>query len=175
MCPTATESKPAPMGTVPPAEARPRLPAWLMAGLLVLVTMALYWPVTVHDFVNFDDDVYVTANARVQSGLSWGNIKWACLNSVCDNWNPLTVWSHMAVCQVCGLNPWGHHLTNVLLHAFNAGLVFALLQVMTGATWRSLLVAALFAMHPLRVEAVAWVSERKDLLSGFFGLLALIA
>ena len=90
-------------------------------------------------------------------------------------WHPLTVLSHMAVCQVFGLNPWGHHLTNVLLHALNAGLVFALLQQMTGATWRSLLVAALFAVHPLRVESVAWVAERKDVLSGFFGLLALMA
>ncbi len=81
----------------------------------------------------------------------------------------------MLDCQLFGLNPWGHHLTSVLLHALNAGLVFALLQQMTGATWRSLLVAALFALHPLRVESVAWVSERKDVLSGFFGLLALMA
>ena len=90
-------------------------------------------------------------------------------------WQPLTMWSHMVICQVFGLNPWGHHLANVLLHALNAGLVFALLQQMTGATWRSLLVAALFAVHPLRVEAVAWVTERRDVLSAFFGLLALIA
>jgi Flp pilus assembly protein TadD len=175
MRPPASEAKPALPSAAAPVLARPRVPGWLMAGLLVLVTMALFWPATRCDFVTADDDVYVTANARVQSGLSWENIKWACLNSVCDNWNPLTVWSHMAVCQVCGLNPWGHHLSNVLLHALNAGLVFALLQAMTGATWRSLWVAALFAVHPLRVEAVAWVSERKDLLSGFFGLLALIA
>jgi Tfp pilus assembly protein PilF len=146
-----------------------------MAGLLVLGTMALYWPATRCDFVNYDDDLYVTANVHVQNGLTWESIKWACLNPVCCNWHPLTVWSHMAVCQVCGLNPWGHHLTNVLLHALNAGLVFALLQQMTGARWRSLLVAALFALHPLRVESVAWVSERKDVLSGFFGLLALMA
>ena len=81
----------------------------------------------------------------------------------------------MVDCQVFGLNPWGHHVTNVLVHALNAGLVFVWLQLMTGATWRSLLVAALFAVHPLRVESVAWVTERKDVLSGFFGLLALIA
>jgi hypothetical protein len=80
----------------------------------------------------------------------------------------------MLDCQLFGLNPWGHHLTSVLLHALNAALVFALLQQMTGATWRSLFVAALFAVHPLRVESVAWVAERKDVLSGFFGLLALI-
>jgi len=148
---------------------------WVVAGLLALVTLGLYWPVTGYDFVNFDDDFYVTANAQVQGGLTWEGIKWACLNPVADNWHPLTVWSHMLVCQLCGLNPWGHHLANVLLHALNGVLVFALLNMMTGAGWRSLLVAALFALHPLRVESVAWVSERKDVLSGFFGLLALIA
>jgi tetratricopeptide (TPR) repeat protein len=157
------------------AMARTRLATWLMAVLLVLVALALYWRATGYDFVNYDDDAYVTSNVHVQSGLTWERIKWACLNPVAANWHPLTVWSHMLVCQVFGLNPWGHHLTNVLLHALNAGLVFALLQVMTGARWRSLLVAALFAVHPLRVESVAWVAERKDVLSGFFGLLALIA
>jgi tetratricopeptide (TPR) repeat protein len=155
--------------------ARLRLPVWLMAGLLVLVTMALYWPAKRHNFVNYDDDLYVTSNVHVENGLTWESIKWACLNPVCWNWHPVTVLSHMAVCQVCGLRPWGHHLTNMLLHALNAGLVFGLLQSMTGARWRSLLVAALFAVHPLRVESVAWVSERKDVLAGFFGLLALMA
>jgi len=152
-----------------------RFSVCLMAGLLVLGTFSLYWPATGYDFVSYDDDVYVTSNAHVQSGLTLKSIKWACSNPVCCNWHPITVWSHMLVCQLSGLNPWGHHLTNVVLHALNAGLVFALLQLMTGATWRSLLVAALFAVHPLRVESVAWVSERKDVLSGFFGLLALIA
>jgi len=154
---------------------RSRLPVWLMAVLLVLVTMALYWPATRCDFVNLDDGLHVTANVRVQSGLSWENIKWALWNPVADDWQPLSVCSHMVDCQLFGLNPWGHHLTNVLLHALNAGLVFVLLQLMTGATWRSLLVAALFALHPLRVESVAWVTERKDVLSAFFGLLALLA
>jgi len=152
-----------------------RIPLWLIAAFLMLVTVALYWPVTGYDFINFDDPEYVTANPHVQGGLTWESIRWACLNPVSCNWHPLTVWSHMAVCEMTGLNPWGHHLTNVVLHALNAGLVFALLQLMTGATWRSLLVAALFAIHPLRVESVAWVSERKDVLSGFFGLLALTA
>ena len=155
--------------------AQPRLPGWLMAGSLVLVTMAIYWPATQCDFIHFDDPDFVTSNVHVQNGLTWENIKWACVNPVADNWHPLTVWSHMLVCQVCGLKPWGHHLANVALHALNGGLVFALLQRITGATWRSLLVAALFALHPLRVESVAWVSERKDVLSGFFGLLALMA
>ena len=155
--------------------APPRLPGWLMAALLVLMTMALYWPVTRCGFVNFDDGLYVTENAHIQNGLTWEGMKWACVNPVADNWHPVTVWSHMLVRQVCGLKPWGHHLANVLLHALNAALVFALLRQMTGAAWRSLWVAALFALHPLRVESVAWVAERKDVLSGCFGLLALMA
>jgi tetratricopeptide (TPR) repeat protein len=153
----------------------PRLPVWLLAVMLVLVTMALYWPATRCDFVNLDDGLHVTSVVQVQRGLSLEGIKWAFFNPVADNWSPITVLSHMLVCQVFGLNPWGHHLANVLLHAFNAGLVFALLQQTTGAKWRSLLVAALFAVHPLRVESVAWVTERKDVLSSFFGLLALMA
>jgi tetratricopeptide (TPR) repeat protein len=146
-----------------------------MAALLVLVTLVLYWPVTGHGFVAFDDHAYVTENSHVQAGLSWEGVKWAFSNPVCCNWHPVTVLSHMLDCQAFGLNPWGHHLTSLLLHAVNAMLVFWLLQQMTGARWRSLLVAALFALHPLRVESVAWVAERKDVLSGFFGLLALMA
>ena len=148
---------------------------WLPALALVLVTIAVYWPATQCDFVNYDDDAYVLANGRVQNGLTWENVQWACWHPVSCNWHPLTVWSHMAVCQVCGLKPWGHHFTNVVLHALNGGLVFVLLQQMTGVAWPSLLVAALFALHPLRVESVAWVSERKDVLSACFGLLALLA
>src|ERR1035441_1950826 len=109
--------------------------------ILAMVTVALYWPATQCDFSGYDDDAYVTLNARGQNGLTWESLGWACLNPVCCNWHPLTVWSHMAVCQVCGLKPWGHHLANVLLHALNAGLVFALLQLLTGARWRSLWVA----------------------------------
>ena len=112
---------------------------------------------------------------RSKTGLTWEGMRWALFNPVAGDWHPLTVLSHMVDCQLFGLNPWGHHLTNVLLHALNAGLVFVLLQQMTGAMWRSLLVAALFAVHPLRVESVAWVAERKDVLSGCFGLLALMA
>ena len=154
--------------------ARSHFPVWLLAVLLALMTIALYWPATRHDFINYDDQTYVTENVPVQSGLTLENIKWAFLNPVACNWHPLTVLSHMLDCQLFGLRPWGHHLTNVLLHALNAVLVFALLRQLTGAMWRSLLVAALFAVHPLRVESVAWVAERKDVLSGFFGLLALI-
>jgi len=154
--------------------ARSRLPVWLMAALLVLVTMALYWPATRSDFINLDDADAVTANVQVRNGLTWESVKWAFLNPMNSNWHPVTVLSHMVDCQLFGLKPSGHHLINVLFHALNAVLVFALLQQMTGATLRSLIVAALFAVHPLRVESVAWVAERKDVLSGFFGLLSLV-
>jgi Tfp pilus assembly protein PilF len=143
--------------------------------VLVLVTIGLYVPATGHSFVSYDDKEYVLDNTHVTSGLSLENARWAFRSGYAANWHPVTWLSHMLDCQLFGLNPWGHHLTNVLLHALNAGLVFALLQQMTGAVWRSLFVAALFAVHPLRVESVAWVAERKDVLSGFFGLLSLIA
>jgi tetratricopeptide (TPR) repeat protein len=139
-----------------------------------VLVIVLYWPALQHGFVNYDDDRYVTGNARVQNGLTFENIRWAFLNPVTDNWHPLTVLSHMLDCQFGGLNPWGHHLTSVLLQSANAALVFVLLSRLTGAVGRSLVVAALFAVHPLRVESVAWVAERKDVLSGLFGLLALI-
>ena len=153
----------------------PPPPVWLLAALLVLVTIATFWPATHCEFVNLDDNLHVTANVQVQKGLTLENIKWGLLNPVNCLWHPLTVWSHMLDCQLFGLKPWGHHLTSVLLHAVNTALVFLLLRGLTGAVWRSLLVAALFGWHPLRVESVAFVAERKDVLSGFFGLLALIA
>jgi protein O-mannosyl-transferase len=149
--------------------------AWLLAALLVLGTIAVYWPATLCDFVNYDDDLNLTANVHVQSKLSWEGIQWAFGNPLHTLWTPLTALSHTVVWQLCGLNPWGHHLANVLLHALNAALVFLLFQRMTGAGWRSLWVAALFAVHPLRVEAVVWVTERREVLSSFFGLLALMA
>ena len=168
------KSKTTPVGASVAVVARPRFPGWLVAAMLALVTLALYWPATHHDFINYDDDEYVTSNVHVQNGLTVESIKWAFLNPVSANWHPVTMLSHMLDCQVFGLKPWGHHLTSVLLHAFNTVLVFLLLRRMTGALWRSALVAALFAWHPLHVESVAWVAERKDVLSGFFGLLALI-
>jgi lipoprotein NlpI len=157
-----------------PVMARWHFPVWLIAALLALTTIALYWPATRCDFVNFDDSIYVTENPHVQGGLTLENVKWAFFNPVADNWHPLTMLSHMLDCQLFGLKPWGHHLTSVLLHAANTALVFLLLRNLTGAIWRSVLVAALFGLHPLHVESVAWVSERKDVLSTFFGLLALI-
>ena len=154
--------------------ARLRFPVWLVAALLVLVTVALYWPAMRCDFVNFDDPGYVTSNLHVQSGLSWEGVKWAFLKPVSCNWHPLTMLSHMVDCQLFGLKPWGHHLTSVLLHAINTFLVFLLLRRLTGALWRSLMVAALFGLHPVHVESVAWIAERKDVLSMCFGLLALL-
>jgi protein O-mannosyl-transferase len=171
----ATQAKPAPRRPAPPARAWPHLPGWLIAGLLLLVTIAIYWPATRGDFVSYDDDLHVTANVHVQKGLTWESFKWALLNPVNCIWHPVTTLSHMADCQLFGLNPWGHHLTSVLLHAVNTMLVFLLLWALTGARWRSVLAAALFGWHPLHVESVAWVAERKDVLSGLFGLLALMA
>jgi len=175
MCQRATQAEPAPLQPPTPAAGPPRRLGRLVAGSLALVTLALYWPATSCDFVNFDDDVYVTANPHVQSGLSVANLKWACVNPVGRNWHPVTVWSHMLDCQLYGLKPWGHHLTSVVLHAVNTALFFLLLWGLTGALWPSVVAAALWGWHPLHVESVAWISERKDLLSGGFGLLALMA
>jgi tetratricopeptide (TPR) repeat protein len=154
--------------------ARPGLPVWLIAVLLVLVTMALYWPATGHDFVNCDDPDYVTANPDVQGGLNWPSIQWAFSNLGLGFWHPLTWLSILADCQFYGLRAWGHHLTSVLLHAAGTGMLFLALQRMTRATWRSAFVAGLFGWHPLHVESVAWVSDRKDVLSGFFWMLTLL-
>jgi hypothetical protein len=146
----------------------------LLAALLLLTTVVLYWPATGNDFVNYDDPDYVTANPQVQGGLTWEAIKCAFSTPTSCNWHPVTMISHALDCQLFGLKPWGHHLTSLLLHATNAVLVFLLLCQMTGAMWRSLWVAAFFAVHPMRVESVAWVAERKDVLSSLFGFLGLI-
>ena len=147
-----TNSNPAPTGPSTPMMPGSRFPVWLMAALLALVTIALYWPATRCDFVNYDDDLSVTSNVHVQNGLTLENIKWAFINPVAAIWHPLTMLSHMLDCQLFGLKPWGHHLTSVLLHAVNTVLVFLLLRRLTGAIWRSLLVAAVFGLHPLHVE-----------------------
>ena len=171
----ATQSDPAPTGASIAAPARPRWLVWLVAVLLVLVTMALYWPVTGYDFVNFDDPDCVTANPHVQGGLTWENTRWAFTTLEIGLWLPLTWVSHMLDCQWFGLRPGWHHLSSVLWHAANTVLLFVVLRRMTGALWRSAMVAALFALHPLHVESVAWIAERKDVLSTFFVLLTLWA
>jgi tetratricopeptide (TPR) repeat protein len=147
----------------------------LICLALALVTTALYWPIIHHNFVNFDDDDYITNNSHVQAGLTWAGVIWAFQTGAAANWHPLTWLSHMLDCQLYGLNPGGHHSTNLLFHVANTLLLFLWLRQLTGALWRSAFVAALFAWHPLHVESVAWAAERKDVLSAFFWMLALIA
>ena len=143
--------------------------------MLVLVTLALYNPVSRHPFLNFDDDRYVTENVHVRAGLTWDSIAWAFTTFDEANWHPLTWLSHELDYQLFKLNPAGHHYTNLLLHCFNAVLLFLVLQAATGFTWRSLLAAAFLALHPVNVESVAWVAERKNVLSMMFFLLTLSA
>jgi tetratricopeptide (TPR) repeat protein len=128
-----------------------------------------------HEFVNYDDYQYVYENPRVASGLSLHGIQWAFTHVLGGNWHPLTTISHMLDCQLYGLQPWGHHLSNVLLHGLAAILLFLAFRELTRALWPSAAVAAVFAIHPLRVESVAWISERKDVLSGVFFMLILWA
>jgi len=147
----------------------------LLGALLVLATLLLYGPVTHHEFLTLDDRPYVTKNIHVSTGLNLGNLVWAFASFHASNWHPLTWISHMADCQLFGLNSGAHHLVNVALHAANVLLLFWLLQRATGAVWRSFFVAALFAVHPLNVETVAWVAQRKSLLCTLFSLLTIAA
>src|SRR4030095_3099590 len=126
-----------------------------------------------HYFVTYDDPQYVYENAKIAAGLSPQRVVWAFTHTVGGNWHPLTVMSHMLDCQLYGLKPAGHHLTNVLLHTVAVTLLFLVLREMTGSLWQSAFVAALFAIHPLHVESVAWISERKDVLSAVFFILTL--
>ena len=150
---------------------RPRL----LALLLALITFAAFLPATRFAFINYDDNDYVTANPPVQAGLSWSGVKWAFTTRHANNWHPLTWLSHMADCTLFGLNPGGHHLVNVLFHTANTVLLFVLVLRLTGALWPAVFVAALFGWHPLHVESVAWIAERKDVLSTFFALLTLLS
>ena len=149
---------------------RPRL----MALLLALVTLLVFLPAADHGFSIFDDDDYATANPVVQNGLTWAGVKWAFITGHASNWHPVTWLSHMTDCELFGLNAGAHHSVSLLLHAANAALLLLLLFRLTGALWPSAFVAALFAWHPLHVESVAWIAERKDVLSTFFALLALL-
>jgi len=143
--------------------------------VLVLAILGVFLPVIGLDFTNYDDPDYVIENRPVLAGLTLKSLGWAFTHSHSANWHPLTWISHMLDCQLYGLNPAGHHFTSLLFHAANSLVLFLLLRSMTGAIWSSASVAAIFALHPLRVESVAWVSERKDVLSAFFGLLCLWA
>jgi protein O-mannosyl-transferase len=150
--------------------------ATLLCGLLLAVgTLSLYGRAIGNDFVNCDDPVYVTKNAIVQGGLTWSNLRWALTSTSEANWHPLTWISHMADVSVFGLHPAGHHLHNNILHTINVVLLFLLVLQFTGSRVKSLLVAGLFAIHPLNVESVAWIAERKSLLSTLFLLLGLAA
>ena len=150
-------------------------PGRVLALLILVATLAVYLQVLWHPFVWLDDAAYVTQNPHVRAGLSAAGLRWAATSLEHANWHPLTWLSHMADVELFGLNPGPHHLVNVLVHCANALLVFALFLTATGERLRSAFVAALFALHPLHVESVAWVAERKDVLSSFFGLLALLA
>ena len=149
-----------------------RRPVALIYVLLALATVALYWPARHFEFLNYDDPDYVLANPHVLRGLSADGFLWAFKTLSSGNWHPVTSLSHMLDCQLFGRESGFHHLVNLLLHTANTLLLFGLLRRLTGAVFRSAFVAALFALHPLHVESVAWIAERKDVLSAFFGLLA---
>jgi len=141
--------------------------------VLTVVTLAIFWQVNQYDFIYFDDGVYVTHNSHIQSGITLDGFLWAFSTTYAEFWHPLTWLSLMFDYQLYGLNAGGYHLTNLVLHIMSALLLFWLFNRMTGAIWKSAFVAALFALHPLRVESVAWVAERKDVLSAFFWMLTL--
>src|SRR6266568_3925398 len=149
---------------------------WLTVGIcifLAALTWVIFGQTLRHDFINYDDPRYVYENTKITRGLSIAGIGWAFTHIHSENWHPLTTISHMLDCQLYGLKAGGHHFTNVLLHTIAAILLFLALQCMTGAFWRSAFVAAVFAIHPLHVESVAWVAERKDVLSGVFFVLTI--
>ena len=148
---------------------------FLACACLAFTTVAIYSRAARNPFLHVDDQNYVTENPHVQAGVTWQTLAWALTATTAQNWHPLTWLSHALDCQLYGLNPVGHHSTNILLHALNAVLLFLLLLRATGAKKRSLLVAALFALHPLNVESVAWIAERKNVLSTLFFLLTLAA
>ena len=146
----------------------------LTSLFLIIVTFAVYWQVGSYQFVNFDDGKYILENPHVRTGVTAEGFIWAFTSAYASNWHPLTWLSHMLDVQLFGLDPGPHHLVNVLFHAVNTVLLFLLLLRMTGAYWQSVFVAALFALHPLHVESVAWVAERKDVLSAFFWMVTLL-
>jgi len=151
---------------------------WVVFGVcicLALLTWAVFGQTLRHDFVNYDDPRYVYQNTRITNGLNIAGIAWAFTHIHAENWHPLTTITHMLDCQLYGLRAGGHHSTNVLLHTIGVILLFIVLRQMTGAFWQSAFVATVFAVHPLHVESVAWIAERKDVLSGVFFMLTLLA
>jgi Flp pilus assembly protein TadD len=152
----------------------PRLTMLLLA-LQTGATLAVFWPLTRNGFIGYDDFEYLVQNPHVATGVTWANTKWAFTAFYSSNWHPVTWFSHMLDVQIFGGRTGWHHFITLLIHAANTGLLFMLLRRMTGAIWRSALVAAFFALHPLHVESVAWAAERKDVLSAFFFMLTLLA
>ncbi|MCG6551153.1 MAG: hypothetical protein L7F77_02400, partial [Candidatus Magnetominusculus sp. LBB02] len=152
----------------------PRLKIIVCLTLIVIV-FSVFLQVKSFNFVYYDDDQYILTNLHVRGGFSISNLEWALTSNEYSNWFPLTWVSHMADVWLYGLWPGGHHLTNVCLHAVNTVLLFLFFSSVTGTIWRSALIAALFAAHPMRVESVAWVAERKDVLSAFFWISAMCA
>ncbi|HEY0461335.1 MAG TPA: hypothetical protein VGC97_19530, partial [Pyrinomonadaceae bacterium] len=142
---------------------------------LSALALLIYWQTTGFAFINLDDNQYVFDNPAVRGGLSWESIKWALTAFHSANWHPLTWISHMLDVRFFGLNAGGHHATNIILHLINSCLAFVVFRRMTGCFWRSATVAALFAVHPAHVESVAWIAERKDVLSTLFWLLTMFA
>jgi tetratricopeptide (TPR) repeat protein len=143
----------------------------LICLLLALTTVAVYWQVHHNEFISFDDHLYIVDNQHVKDGLTWQGLAWAFTSTRAYNWHPLTWISHMLDSEFYGSAPGGHHFTNVIFHAANAILLFLVIKRLTGDLWPSAFVAAVFALHPLHVESVAWASERKDVLSTFFWFL----
>src|ERR1035437_5300641 len=152
----------------------PRVQRVLICLLLAAAGVAVYWTAVGYDFINIDDHLYFGENEHVLAGLTWRSLAWACQTTLDASWYPLSWMSFMLDAELFGRGPAGPHLMNVLLHVANGILLFLRLRRLTGSLWRSAFVAGLFALHPLHVEPVAWVSERKDVLSTCFGLLALL-
>ena len=146
-----------------------------ICAALIAITWAVFGQTVGHEFVNFDDPNYVSENPQIHAGLNWQSIVWAFTHVHSHNWHPLTTMSHMLDWQLFGAKPGAHHFVNVLLHTIGAVLLFLLLEQMTSRIWPSAFVAAIFAIHPLHVESVAWIAERKDVLSGVFFMLTLLA
>ena len=151
------------------------LPPILLIGAVVITTFAVYWQMRSHEFIDYDDRVYITENPNVQKGLSLEGLKWAFETTHGANWHPVTWLSHMLDCQLFGLDPVPHHLVNLLLHLANTVLLFLFFNRVTKSFWPGAFIAAVFALHPLHVESVAWIAERKDVLSTFFWLLTMLA
>ena len=152
-----------------------RLKEIIICLFIIAASLTVYWQISNHEFINYDDGLYIMENLHVQAGLTLESIKWAFTTGHAANWHPLTWLSHMLDIEIYGLNPMGHHWTNLQIHIVNSILLFLVLKMMTGALWQSGFVAGLFALHPLHVESVAWIAERKDVLSTLFWILSMWA